>query len=145
MKLPWVSRELLDLSERRRTDAIDSLNARRVSEVGLLDREREDMRSDLARERLRVSALTATILRLKSEGAVLLPRTALTMQPKEPTVFEKALQQNARAMNDPRLHAHLLNYADKQLRTTDRSEDEIAEEIMNWNAVTHDDDEEEGL
>ena len=139
MRWPWVSRALLE-AERRRTDTIERVLGKRADEL----------RNDLTRERVRTAKLTAAIIRLKRDGAVLLPERALTMTRREPTAFEKAVDDNPRARADGRLRAHLLRYAEDQMRKhPERDQEEIAEEIRNWSVATHDDDdateEESGL
>lgn len=113
----------------------------------LLEQRAAELRIDLGRERLRSAKLMSAVVRLKRDGAVLLPERALTMTKREPTVIEKAVDDCPRARADGRLRAHLLRYAENEAKKG-RDEEEIAEEIRNWSNPTHDDDddgEEEAL
>lgn len=103
----------------------------------------DDMRSDLGKERARNRRLVNTILRLKRQGAVLLPEKTLTMEARRATPFELAVDRNVRARHDAKLRAHLLQYAEDELAKGDKPIEHICDVIENWNAVSHDDEDED--
>lgn len=102
----------------------------------------DDAQAAIEFERKRSEGLLEILLRMKSEGAVLLPAAPPRLEPRELTVWEKALEQHPRARNDRRLHAHLSRWAEDEL-AKGRSADEIADEITAWSDVRHEDDDDD--
>lgn len=157
MRLPFVSRARHDAvcrqlaaeiseGERIRTDA-EALVATMVSRE-LLDavaQQRAELRADLVKEQGRTRVLTRFLLRMKRDGAMLLPANALRRQPdhRAPTPIYRAIDDNARARSNPRLRAHLVKWAADAQREG-LSEATILDKLRSWGAPTHDDDDAAG-
>lgn len=150
MRLPFVSRRVHEevrqalAAEIRRSEVVEAHTVSRE----LLDavaKQRDELRADLVKEQGRTRVLTRFMLRMKRDGAVLLPANALRRQPdhREPTPIERAIDDNARARSNPRLRAHLVNYAANAQRDG-LSEATILDKLRSWGEPTHDDDDTAG-
>lgn len=110
----------------------------------LLEAERNALRMDLANERVRSAECLTLLLRLKGAGAVLQPEQVVRLAPREPSVFERAVDLNPKARHDGRLRSHLLRWADDE-KAKGVDEQAIADRLASWGDVTHDDPDEEAL
>ena len=123
---PWVARSTLERAE-----------AAHAREVELLERARAELRRDLVHERLRSSKLTVTIMRLKRDGAVILPAATVKAEKREPTAIERAIDDNPHFRRAPGLIRHTLDWAERELKKG-VSEETIIETIQNWGRTDFD-------
>lgn len=127
---PFVARSLLDRAELAHAET-SALHAQREKEL----------RADLLSERIRTANLTALVVRLKRDGAVLLPPQSTQGKPdrREPTAIEKAIDDNPRFRRAPGLAAHSLKWANEQIKAG-VSEEDVTERLRAWGQADHDDD-----
>lgn len=133
MPFPLVTRRAFDQLEQRRRDAVDAH-----------ERERVELRADLASERLRSAKLTLTLLRMKRDGATLMPERQLTLSPRVPTPIEQAIADDPRAKRNPRLAAYLSKWASEQ-EAAGIAVEKIVEQLADWNAGEREAEEPSGL
>lgn len=122
MNLPWVSREMLNLAERRRCDAI----AEHEAEVAFVYRQ-----LDAANER--IAFLLDRVLPVPAS-----PVTATSVrEPREPSVIAQTIRDES--AGDIRLAAHLRKRArELKAEKPDWKPEQIAEELRNWQTTATD-------
>lgn len=137
---------------RRRYDEIVRQLAAEIREAEAAARRAEEREREAnartEREAGRVDVLTKFLMRMKAQGAVLLPdaSTQATRPHGTPqramTPIEQAIDDNPRARGNPALRRRLTSFAESE-RKKGTAEGEIVERLRTWGAVTHDDDEDD--
>lgn len=155
MRWPFVTRARYDeIVHQLAAEIREAERAREAAELRerQLDRrhalELADRDTRLNREAGRVDVLTRFLMRMKAQGAVLLPESSAQAtrtpgQPRPMTPVEQAIDDNPRARGNPALRRRLNSFVEAE-RKKGTQEGEIVERLRTWADPTHDDDEEEG-
>lgn len=128
MRFPWVSRELLNLSERRRVDA-ESAHQTVLTALDRQLRRLYDERDDLLEKYHALASPSPTLTTVAGAPLMLDPSDT-----KEPSVIGQTIREQCETADGHTDHAlarHLRSYA-RQLKQSGKTDDEIVAKLVAW-------------
>jgi hypothetical protein len=108
----------------------------------------EDLKQLLADERDRTRYLTDLVADMKVGGASLVRSVAtdvpegVKLTPKPTSAINQAVDENKHASRNPRLRAHLVKWAEREIARGQKEED-VLDRLRGWDLVGRDDDDDD--